>query len=183
MEFELIVACDATTGGIGCDGKLPWYLPGDLKRFRKVTSDAPVGKMNAVIMGRRTWESLPDKSRPLPGRLNVILTTRKPAPITMTETVRAYASFEEALRDLATMPRVHKVFVIGGAQLYERALRHRDCKTVHLTIVHRETQVGELVFDAWFPLDTVLGSDAWISRKEEYTVEDNCEYLVLNRAL
>lgn len=55
-------------------GTLPWSIPGDLRYFKELTSrTADPGKQNAVIMGRRTWESLPPKFRPLPGRLNVVL--------------------------------------------------------------------------------------------------------------
>ncbi|HLG26049.1 MAG TPA: dihydrofolate reductase, partial [Candidatus Gracilibacteria bacterium] len=52
---------------------MPWRLKGDLKYFQDVTTTAPEGKINAVIMGRKTWDSLPEKHRPLKGRLNVVL--------------------------------------------------------------------------------------------------------------
>lgn len=61
-------------GGIGIAGNLPWKLPGDMKFFKQITSACQdENKMNAVILGRTTWESLPVKFRPLPGRLNIIL--------------------------------------------------------------------------------------------------------------
>ncbi len=61
-------------GGIGKDGKLPWHLPGEMAFFKELTSKTrDASKRNAVVMGRRTWESLPPKFRPLPGRLNVVL--------------------------------------------------------------------------------------------------------------
>ena len=63
--------------GIGKDGKLPWHLPGEMAFFKELTSKtSDAGKHNAVVMGRRTWESLPPKFRPLPGRLNVVLSAR-----------------------------------------------------------------------------------------------------------
>jgi dihydrofolate reductase/thymidylate synthase len=72
--FECIVACDANRG-IGLEGSVPWRLRGDMAYFKRKTSAVEKeGNVNAVIMGRKTWESIPAKFRPLPGRLNIILT-------------------------------------------------------------------------------------------------------------
>jgi dihydrofolate reductase/thymidylate synthase len=68
-----VVVAATETWGIGKEGKLPWHLPTDMAFFRKVTSTAVAGKRNAVIMGRRTWASIPGKFRPLSGRINVVL--------------------------------------------------------------------------------------------------------------
>ena len=71
--FQVVVAA-TKTWGIGAGGALPWRLPGDLRHFRELTArTADPGKLNAVVMGRRTWDSLPPKFRPLPGRVNVVL--------------------------------------------------------------------------------------------------------------
>lgn len=71
--YSIVVAA-TRSGGIGLDGKIPWRLPKDMAFFKSVTSaTADASKMNAVIMGRRTWASLPPKFRPLKGRLNVVL--------------------------------------------------------------------------------------------------------------
>ena len=71
--FSLVVAA-CKNNGIGKDGKLPWSLPGDMAHFKRVTSHTiDDSKQNAVIMGRKTWNSIPEKFRPLPKRLNVIL--------------------------------------------------------------------------------------------------------------
>ena len=73
---SLVVAA-TRDGGIGRKGVLPWKLRGDLAFFRKLTTSVPEGcegvVVNAVLMGRKTWESIPDRLRPLPGRLNVVL--------------------------------------------------------------------------------------------------------------
>ena len=66
-----LVAAVARNGVIGAHGKLPWHLPEDLKHFKQLTLGHP------VIMGRRTWESLPERFRPLPGRTNVVLTSHR----------------------------------------------------------------------------------------------------------
>lgn len=72
-----VIVATTSRGGIGKDGALPWTLPEDMAHFKKVTTALPPGvvdRSNAVIMGRKTWESIPEKFRPLPGRINVVLT-------------------------------------------------------------------------------------------------------------
>jgi hypothetical protein len=82
-----IVAC-TRDGGIGKEGKLPWKLSGDMAYFKRVTLDTEdvPGARNAVIMGRKTWESIPNSFRPLPGRLNVVL-SRNPKSINLPDGV------------------------------------------------------------------------------------------------
>ncbi len=90
-----IVAC-TRDGGIGKEGKLPWKLSGDMAYFKRVTLDTEdiPGKRNAVIMGRKTWESIPNSFRPLAGRLNVVL-SRNPKSINLPDgvVVRALKAF------------------------------------------------------------------------------------------
>lgn len=73
MSRLTIIVAATKSNGIGQNGHLPWKLSKELKYFARVTSDAPEGKQNAVIMGRNTWESIPTKFRPLPKRLNIVL--------------------------------------------------------------------------------------------------------------
>ncbi len=77
IEFTVVAAWTRRMG-IGKNGTLPWpYLKADMARFASITKTPPSeGRMNAVIMGRRTWESLPANRRPLPGRINIVLTTQ-----------------------------------------------------------------------------------------------------------
>jgi dihydrofolate reductase len=109
-----LVAAVAQGGVIGREGTVPWRLPEDMAYFRAVTMGQP------VVMGRRTWDSLPDRFRPLPGRRNVVV-TRNPA--WHEEGAERTESFEEALRLLDGSPQV---FVIGGGQVYEAALPVAD---------------------------------------------------------
>ncbi len=135
--FAVIVAADER-GGIGLDGDLPWKLPPDLQRFRRLT----VGEgSNAVIMGRRTWESLPPSFRPLPQRLNVVVSRR--AHLKLPVGARHACSLDHAL-DLARA--CDQVFVIGGGELYRAALAEPSCSVVHLTRVH-----GDFCCDTFFP--------------------------------
>ena len=86
---SIVVAC-TKEGGIGKGGQLPWKLPGDMAYFKRVTTDtegAPPDVRNAVIMGRKTWESIPQKFRPLPGRLNVVLTRSSASTLGLPEGV------------------------------------------------------------------------------------------------
>jgi dihydrofolate reductase len=103
-------------GVIGRDGALPWHLPEDLAHFRALTRGA------TVVMGRATWESLPERFRPLPGRRNVVL-SRRPGYRAAGADVRD--SLDAALADVEG-----PVWVIGGAQVYEQAKSLADRATV-----------------------------------------------------
>lgn len=110
----VLIAAVSRNGVIGRDNALPWHLPEDLAHFKRTTLGAP------VVMGRRTWDSLPPRFRPLPGRRNVVLTHDAAWHATGAE--RA-GSLDEALALLADQA---KVFVIGGAALYAQALPRAD---------------------------------------------------------
>jgi|AntRauTorcE11897_2_1112592.scaffolds.fasta_scaffold00476_11 dihydrofolate reductase len=123
---------------IGRDNKLLWNIPEDLQRFKKLTS----GK--AVIMGRKTWQSLPESVRPLPGRENIVLTRDKefvaPGGIVKHDVENAinYA------KKWSQKNRKSEVFVIGGATIYEQALPEID--KLYLTLVDSDKEG-----DAFFP--------------------------------
>jgi dihydrofolate reductase len=131
--------------GIGRDGTLPWHLPGDMAYFKRLTSEAPSGKRNAVIMGRKTYDSLPDKFRPLPGRLNVVL-TRTPRPANPSQVLQT-DSLSDALTQLSAREDVAQIFVIGGGEIFAVALAHPDCQRLYITEI-----------DALFACDTVFPS-------------------------
>ncbi len=109
-----LVAAIARGGVIGRDNTIPWRLPEDLAHFKVLTTGHP------VVMGRRTWCSLPDRFRPLPDRRNVVV-TRNPA--WHGEGAERAASLDEALQLLGGETRL---FVIGGAELYAAALPVAD---------------------------------------------------------
>jgi dihydrofolate reductase len=128
---------------IGRDGALPWRVPEDLARFRAVTTGA------TVVMGRRTWDSLPARFRPLPGRRNVVLTRDRGWS----------AKGVDAVHDLSSaLGEPADVWVIGGAQVYAAALPHVE--RIELTEL-REHFDG----DAWSPS---LGSDWQVSAREPW---------------
>lgn len=145
MEVSVIVAT-TPKGGIGKDGSLPWRLPGDMAHFKRVTSSAPDGKRNAVIMGRKTWESIPEKFRPLPGRINVVL-TRTGAAGAYPEGVLTATSLTNALNDLREKAAdLAEVFVIGGQAAYEEAMQMPSCTRLYITRVAKDYEC-----DVFFP--------------------------------
>jgi dihydrofolate reductase len=129
-----LVAAVARGGVIGRDGGIPWRLPEDMAHFRELTMGHP------VVMGRRTWESLPDQFRPLPGRGNVVVTRN---PDWSAQGADRVGSLEEALDLLESAPRV---FVIGGGEIYAAALPYAD--ELLLTEIDAETE-GDTVFPEW----------------------------------
>lgn len=113
MKVSLVAAV-ARGGVIGRDGTIPWRAPEDMRRFRELTIGHP------VVMGRLTWDSLPDRLRPLPGRRNVVVTRN---PDWHADGAERAASLDDALDRL---DGASHVFVIGGAQLYAAALPVAD---------------------------------------------------------
>jgi dihydrofolate reductase len=112
MSLALIWA-EAHARVIGAGGVMPWHLPEDLGHFRELTGTNP------VVMGRRTWESLPERFRPLPGRDNIVVTRRADydAP---------GATIVHSLEDAPAGDDGSTVWVIGGAELYRQALPFAD---------------------------------------------------------
>ncbi|MFC5521630.1 dihydrofolate reductase [Polaromonas jejuensis] len=108
MNINMIFA-RAANGVIGNNNRLPWHLPEDMAHFKRLTQGWP------VIMGRKTWDSLPAKFRPLPGRANVVITRQ---PDWQEAGAQPAASLAEALKLCASS---EQVWVIGGAQIYAQA--------------------------------------------------------------
>lgn len=127
-----VVAAVARGGVIGRGNAIPWRIPDDLARFRELTTGHP------VVMGRKTWDSLPERFRPLPDRRNVVVTRN---PDWRADGAERAGSLDEALR-LAT--GAERVFVIGGGQLYAEALPLAD--ELLLTEIQADVEG-----DTWFP--------------------------------
>ena len=113
MKIGLIWA-QARNRVIGKNGVMPWHLPEDLAHFKRVTLNHP------VIMGRKTWDSIPPKFRPLPGRTNIVVTRQADWH---EKGAQCSSSLREALQHCETS---NQVWVIGGAQIYAQALPLAD---------------------------------------------------------
>jgi len=133
--ITIIVAALKPQWGIGYKGKMPWRLKQEIKYFKQVTSHtSDPTKTNAVIMGRKTWDSIPPRFRPLPDRVNVVLSRSfKPEKVDC-HTYHA-DSLESGLQLLADEP-VHRIFIIGGAELYNQAIH--DARVTNLLITEIE---------------------------------------------
>ncbi|CDO87994.1 dihydrofolate reductase [Mycobacterium triplex] len=119
MTLLGLVWAQSTSGVIGRNGDIPWHVPEDLARFKQVT----VG--HTVVMGRRTWDSLPARVRPLPGRRNIVLSRRADFAADGAEVVD---SLDKALTD-------PEAWVIGGAQIYRLALPHAGrCEVTEIEV-------------------------------------------------
>jgi dihydrofolate reductase/thymidylate synthase len=165
MAATAIVAASATSRGIGWEGDLPWSLPGDLKHFAKVTKTHAEDKVNAVIMGKNTWNSIPPKFRPLKGRTNVVL-SKSLKQEDLPEQVLVADSLESAWLLLAEQENLGHVYVIGGESVYQQAILEEYVDKIILTSVDTP---HDMQFDTYFPS---FGDD-WQLSTESDPVEEN----------
>ncbi|HET7745548.1 MAG TPA: dihydrofolate reductase [Gaiellaceae bacterium] len=133
MKLSLVAAV-ARNGVIGRGGAIPWHISEDVARFKELTTG------HTVVMGRRTWDSLPERFRPLPGRRNVVVTRQAGWSAVGAEPA---ASLQDALELVADGSQV---FVIGGAELYAAALPYAD--ELLLTEIDAEIE-GDTFFPRW----------------------------------
>ena len=157
---------------IGKDGQLPWTIKSDMKHFKDITlSGAPTTKCNAVVMGRKTFESIPEKFRPLPGRINVVLTSSATfkADHRVGDEVITASSLQGAMEYLAAMDTVEKVFVIGGQKLFEEGIESPLCEGISVTAIDNEI-AGCDVFFPVIPADKFrMSSRSAVETEGEYS--------------
>ena len=144
-----IIVAVSEDWGIGKNNELLWHISEDLKRFKRLTSG------NTVIMGKRTWESLP--RRPLPGRKNIVLTDDKTE--TIENAVTAY-SIEDSL---SKCERSEEIFIMGGGSIYRQFMPFAD--RLYITHVHKKAPA-----DIFFP---EIDLKVWkIREKEVFKTDD-----------
>lgn len=117
-----------------------------MAHFKRVTCEAPSQTSNAVVMGRKTWESIPERFRPLPGRLNVVLSRNQDKFVP--EGVLQSSSLQNAVEQLEKREDIATIFVIGGSQIYQQAL---DSGLVKKVVYTEVAGTENLKFDAFFP--------------------------------
>ncbi|KAL3900440.1 MAG: hypothetical protein SGCHY_001335 [Lobulomycetales sp.] len=137
--MRVIVAADASSRGIGCNGTLPWKLPTDMTYFRRITAKS------ILIMGRKTWTSI--GAKPLPGRTCLVISSTLPPSDTVFPTLDAALASISASED-------RQVWVIGGSRLYEQAMRHPRTSHIHLTIVSPPMHIPYDTFLPEIPADS-----------------------------
>lgn len=141
MNVNLIYA-QSLNGFIGRNGEIPWYVPEDLARFKELTNGCP------VIMGRKTWDSLPEKFRPLPNRENIVITNNEKFD---QRKCFASSSPEHALR-IARDFDAPAVWIIGGEQIYKMFLPR--AQYAYVTIIQQHIPDGDakaptILLDQW----------------------------------
>lgn len=167
--FDIVVAADLDWG-IGKANGLPWpKLRGDLQHFKRITSTASEGRRNAIVMGRKTWESKEVAGKPLPNRLNVVVSR---APLVVPAGVVVARSIDDAL----AVDGVETSFVVGGAGLIREVIERSDLRYVYLTRIEQRFDC-----DVHMPDLDRRGfiRDAWDGERntEEYDVRYRIERL------
>lgn len=142
MTWIGLVWAEAAGGVIGAEGGMPWHVPEDLAHFKEITLTAP------VVMGRKTWDSLPDRFRPLPGRENIVITRQQDW---QAEGARRAPDLAAAVRGL------EKAWVIGGAEIFAQVIGDAD-----------RLEVTEL--------DLEVPGDAYAPSKKGWRVVDEGEW-------
>lgn len=163
--FHIIVAC-TLKGGIGKNGTIPWKAQLDLKKFYKLTMMRPNDKINVLIMGRKTYQSIGNK--PLKDRVNIVVSNT----LESDEHIIIAHDFDSALNISYNIKNVHNVFVIGGTRIYKEAIKHKDCENIYLTQIK-----DDIDCDAFFPLDLLTNYNK--TELDTDIIDDNVTYDML----
>lgn len=137
-------------GGIAKDGDIPWRVAGDMQFFKEVTSvTADPDKKNCVIMGRKTWESLPERFRPLPDRINCVLSKdpKTPSRCSGTIVLRDLILDREQIETIEALSEteIETVFIIGGAEVYNQIFKHPDLLMIIHSVIPGDYQCDTFV--------------------------------------
>lgn len=148
MQLKLnLIAAACENMGIGVDGRLPWKLKSEMAFFTKMTSETKDNsKQNVVLMGRRTWDCIPLKFRPLQGRINMVLTRQS---LDFGNEAIACKSLPHALELIAESPlkdKVESIWVIGGSSVYKTTMESENFHRLYLTRIKKDIKC-----DTFFP--------------------------------
>lgn len=139
---------------IGKGNTMPWHLPSDLKNFKHITDGS------SVVMGRKCWESIPEKFRPLPNRLNIVITRNEKYEAKGGLTL---SNLEKVLTDFKNDGEDDEIFVIGGAEIYKAAFPLAD--KLYLTKIFENIE-GDVYLEG-------MKHDEWEWESESSTIEEN----------
>jgi dihydrofolate reductase len=136
FKFDMILAIDEKNW-VWKAGDLAWHVPSDMKYFKKITSETKdLAKMNAVVMWKNTWNSLPAKFRPLPDRINCVLShnlNKDNIWSQIDDFVLYFNSFEHCLSELESKENIENIFVIWGATLYNSVINNEFLDKIYIT--------------------------------------------------
>jgi len=177
-----IIAALGKNRELGKDNKLLWYIPADMNRFKKLTSG------QIVIMGRKTYDSLPEKFRPLPNRVNIVVTRNKDVTKNLINNIATTInqlivvnSIEEAI-DIAKQKtsaveeqsgktaEVKEIYIIGGAQIYNLGIKYAD--KLYLTLVDREYPDADAFFPEYGEFNKIVSEESGIEGDLKYKFID-----------
>lgn len=170
MKFNIILAVD-DKNWVWKNNDLAWKLSSDLKYFKNITTKTTdLWKHNAVIMWRNTWESIPSKYRPLPDRVNCILTRQIKnddiwSPID--DFTLYFNSLDHCLSELESKENIENLFIIGWANLYNQVLNHEMLDKIYITKVKWDFNCD--VFFDWIPSGFV--AESYTDTEEESGIE------------
>lgn len=127
-------------GGIGINNNLPWKLKKELKHFQEVTtSTQDNNKKNAVIMGRKTWNSIPEEFKPLKNRINIIISNTLKDTLGSTKPKELiYPNMESAIKFLNSQQNIETVWIIGGISIYLEALKSNILNFMYVTEIYKK---------------------------------------------
>ena len=174
MKNIYIITAFDEYNGIGKNNELPWKISGDLKHFQKTTSKCLDGKRNAVIMGRRTFESI--GNRPLKNRLNIILSSNLILP--ENQNIKVVRCLEEGIDICEKDYYIQDIYIIGGQQVYEKAINEVKLTGIYITQIK-----GVYNCDCFFPtlegFQKIYESEDQIENTIHFTyqywIKANCE--------
>ncbi|MCD5385040.1 dihydrofolate reductase [Candidatus Gracilibacteria bacterium] len=171
MKFNIILAVD-DKNGLGKNNELAWKLSSDMKYFKEITTKTQdLSKFNAVIMGKKTWKSIPSKFRPLNDRINCVLTRNiKNDDIgsKLDDFVLYFNSFEHCLSELESKENLENIFVIGGANLYNQILDNPMLDKIYITKIK-----GNYNCDVFFD---GIPEGFIVESYTDWRIENNIEY-------
>ena len=151
--MNIIVAYCKKNNGIGMNSKIPWYLKNDLNNFQQITSKTDKNyTKNMVVMGRKTWDSIPPEHRPLKNRINIVLTRNKNVKLKNTIENNKDSFVKHDFNEILEVSNLNKelnisnIFIIGGETLYKLALESNQISKIFVTEIYEDYDC-----DTFFP--------------------------------